>query len=85
MKNTKLAKLEFYRKKINLTQAKLAKKIGVERYRIADWEQGRSEPSLNNLIALSNALEISIEKLLDADHIKISESSDENILSIIKK
>ncbi len=36
MKNRKLRNLELYRKRNNLSQIKLAEKIGIKRYRIAD-------------------------------------------------
>ena len=85
MKNKKLKNLEKYRKQNNLSQAKLAEKIGVERYRIADWEQGRSEPSISMLKKLSEALGISIEMLIDQNSLKIAESSEPSILQIIKK
>lgn len=85
MKNKKLKNLEIYRKQNNLSQAKLAEKIGVERYRIADWEQGRSEPSISMLKKLSEILGISIEMLIDQNSLKIAESSELSILQIIKK
>ena len=85
MENKPLVNLKKYRKNCKLSQAELAKKIGIERYRIADWEQGRSQPSLDNLVALANALSVSIETLLGTEYIKINESSDEKLLSLIKR
>ena len=46
-----------------LTVKELAKKIGVTPQTIYNWEQGKSEPKKNQLIALSEALEIGIEYL----------------------
>lgn len=80
-----LNKLEFFRKRNHFTQEQLAKLINVERYRIADWEQGRSQPSLENLIKLSNVLNVSIESLLNIINIKVEESSDKEILDLITK
>ncbi|HBF67791.1 MAG TPA: hypothetical protein DDW20_00505 [Firmicutes bacterium] len=85
MKNRKLRNLELYRKRNNLSQIKLAEKIGIKRYRIADWEQGRSEPSISMLKKLSDTLGVSIETLIDQNSLKIEESSDPTILQIIKK
>ncbi|MCQ2815500.1 MAG: helix-turn-helix domain-containing protein [Bacilli bacterium] len=85
MKRNKLIKLEYYRKQNNLSQAKLAKLIGVERYRISDWEQGRSEPSIENLEKLSATLCVPISNLINQDFIKIFESSDPGILKLIEK
>lgn len=80
-----LNKLEFFRKRNHFTQEQLANLINVERYRIADWEQGRSQPSLENLIKLSNVLNVSIESLLNIINIKVEESSDKEILDLITK
>ncbi len=68
-----------------MTQSQLAEKIGVERYSIADWEQGRSEPSISNLIALLKILDVSFEDLLGLNDIRIKDSSSETILSLIRK
>lgn len=85
MKKSSLQKLKYYRKINKLTQSELAKQMNVERYCIADWEQGRSEPSLENLTQLSTILGVSIENLTDTEYIKINESSDEELIKLIKK
>ena len=38
----------------NLSQTELAEKLNVKQYVISSWEIGRSEPSINQLISLSN-------------------------------
>ncbi len=83
MKKTKLLGLEPSRKKMGLTQAQLAKMMNVERYRIADWEQGRSEPSINNLILLSDILDVSMEELLGIEYHKMFDTSDIDLLTLI--
>ena len=85
MSEKRLIKLQYFRKQNHLSQAKLAEIIGVERYRIADWEQGRSEPSIENLKKLSLALCIPISTLINQDSVKVSESSDPDILKLIGK
>ena len=48
----------------NLTQKELAEKIGVVGHNVGDWERGKCEPSLNMLVKIASALEVSIDYLL---------------------
>jgi len=57
-------RLRQLRKENGLTQKELAEKIGVLNYRIYDWENGRSEPSLDDLVLLAQALDVSTDYLL---------------------
>ena len=54
-----------FRKKRNMTQKDLAKKIGVSNSRISNWEQGINRPDADMLVAICNALEVSPSDLLD--------------------
>jgi transcriptional regulator with XRE-family HTH domain len=56
------------RRNRNLSQAQLAKIAGVPRSTIANMETGSGNPSLAILIALSKALRVSIEELLQEPH-----------------
>lgn len=47
-----------------LKQSELAEKIGVTKAAIAAYEEGRSEPNLRNVIALSRALGVRVGWLL---------------------
>lgn len=51
------------RREKNLTQEKLAQKIGVSKNNIISWEKGRYEPSGKNLINLMKLLELSLKDL----------------------
>ena len=73
MKEFMLKNLEYFRKEKHLTQLQLAEKMNVKRYNIADWEQGRTEPSLFNLVALGKALGVSVETLLGIENFKEKE------------
>ncbi|MDY4787808.1 MAG: helix-turn-helix transcriptional regulator [Bacilli bacterium] len=53
------------RKELNMTQQDLAKKLNVSDKVISKWETGRSIPDTSLLIPLSQALEISVNELLD--------------------
>ena len=73
MKEFMLKNLEYFRKEKHLTQLQLAEKMHVKRYNIADWEQGRTEPSLFNLVALGKTLGVSVETLLGIENFKEKE------------
>lgn len=51
------------RKQLGFSQEALAEKIQVSRQAISKWENGDSYPDLPKLIALSNALDISLDQL----------------------
>lgn len=76
MSTSAVTKLEFYRKKNGLTQSQLASDLGLKRYTIADWEQGRSQPSIENPVSLSRCLGISIDDLIGFEPIRLVDSSD---------
>ncbi|MDM5132881.1 helix-turn-helix domain-containing protein [Aeromonas piscicola] len=52
------------RKELNLTQADLAKMVGVSRVSISKWEGGEIQPNGANLFALAKALGVSPEWVL---------------------
>ena len=45
------------------SQARLAERLGVTRHRLGKWELGLSAPSLEDLVALLDALEVTFEEL----------------------
>lgn len=59
-----MLKIRELRSERNLTQEQLAKEIGVKNYTVANWEQGRTSPSIEDLCALSDFFECSIDYLL---------------------
>ena len=58
------ARIRIMRKSLGLTQADLAKKIGITKQAITTYETGRREPSFRNLIGLSRVLNVTIDWLL---------------------
>ncbi len=48
----------------NLTQDKLAKLIGMSKMTISHWESGYCEPSIAQLIMLSDLFEVSVDYLV---------------------
>lgn len=54
-----------YRKKKGLSQEELANQCHISRQAISKWENGTAKPDMDNLKALSKALGISIDSLLE--------------------
>ena len=56
------------RKERNLTQEKLAEKLGVSFQTISAWERNEYKPETENLINLAEALDVSISSLVEERH-----------------
>ena len=54
-------KIKKKRKELNLTQEYLAKELNISRQAISKWEKEMSEPSMENLVKLSEIFEVDIE------------------------
>ena len=52
------------RKRNGWSQEELAEKLGVSRQAVSKWENGTSDPSTSNLIALAKLFDLSAEELL---------------------
>ena len=61
------------RKKDNLTQEKLAEKIGVSRQTLSNWENNNIQPSIDMLIRLSNYFSVSTDYMLGLEERKFIE------------
>ena len=53
-----------YRIRCNMTQEFVAESLGVSRQAVSKWENGTSDPSTSNLLALAKLFGISAEELL---------------------
>ena len=56
-----------YRKANNLSQDELAEKLGVSRQSISLWENGQTQPTLDNIIALAKIFHITSDALLSSE------------------
>ena len=61
------------RKEQKMTQFDLATKIGVTDRAVSKWENGRGLPDISLISALCEALEISIDELLEGERVEDSE------------
>ena len=80
-----------YRKKRGLSQEQLGEEVDVTRQTISNWELGETSPNSDQLKALSKALNVSIDELLDNDienvvvsRLKITEKQQKSIKKILK-
>ena len=56
-------KLKELRLQHGLTQAQLGEKVGVKQNTFTNWENGKREPSFENLVKLADLLEVSLDSL----------------------
>lgn len=77
--------LVYLRKRDKLTQEALAEKLNVSRSIIAMYENGRRDPSLENLEAIADEFNVSIDFLVgpvdSGDHTKVFISNLERIIN----
>jgi transcriptional regulator with XRE-family HTH domain len=57
--------LKAIRLSVNLAQKEISEKLGVVESCYANWEQGRTEPNINNIRKLAKIFEVSYDELLD--------------------
>lgn len=62
--------LKEHRTRCKMTQEFVAEAIGVTRQAVSKWENGTTDPSTSNLLALSKLYDISAEELLHSVEVK---------------
>jgi transcriptional regulator with XRE-family HTH domain len=60
--------LAYYRKKAGLNQTQAAEKIGTKKTTLASWEQNKSQPDADMLVALAMAYHVSLSELCGMDY-----------------
>ena len=65
-------KIKNKRKELNLTQEYLAKELNISRQAVSKWEKGLSEPSMDNLVKISEIFRV------DIDYFKKDSDQEEN-------
>lgn len=56
--------LKMFRKQNGFTQEQVAEKLGVSRQAVAKWERGESVPDIENVIALADMYEVTVDSLV---------------------
>lgn len=64
-KKTLGEKLKMYRTNCKMTQEFVAESLGVSRQAVSKWENGTSDPSTSNLLALAKLYGVSVEEILN--------------------
>ena len=64
MKNSFGGNLRVLRTERKMSQAALAKAVGVTQQAVSGWESGSMEPTLSNLWALADVFDISVDELI---------------------
>ncbi|BDD04778.1 helix-turn-helix domain-containing protein [Aureibacter tunicatorum] len=76
--------IKFFRKRLNITQAKFAELIGVKRSLVGAYEEGRSDPRLVNLLTISRLFKVSVDHLITLEFAKLSEKKIKDIQTIFE-
>ncbi|MBQ6780903.1 MAG: helix-turn-helix transcriptional regulator, partial [Treponema sp.] len=58
------ARIKEIRQHIGLTQAEVAEKLGIAKQSVTNYESGKTDPSIRNLIALATVLGVTTDYLL---------------------
>ena len=66
-------RLKKLRKDIGLTQVDVASKLGISQQAYASWERGAKKPTQDNLVNISQILNVSVDYLVG----NLQETSDE--------
>jgi transcriptional regulator with XRE-family HTH domain len=61
------AKIQYLRKKQNITQEQLADYLGVSRQSVSKWESDGAYPETDKLVRLSSLFQVSLDYLLRED------------------
>lgn len=71
-------KINFYRKKLGLSQEELGQKLLVSRQTISLWEKGQTVPTIDNLIRLKEIFGVSVDEILGVQDDIANEKETEN-------
>lgn len=66
------------RLRCKMTQEFVSETLGVSRQAVSKWENGSSDPSTSNLIALAKLYGVSSEELLKSTEVSVSNDENKN-------
>lgn len=70
-------RLKMYRTQKGLSQEKIAEMLDVSRQAVTKWEAGQTTPSSDNLIALANLYDVSLDELIGKNKDEIASTDKE--------
>ena len=70
-------RLKMYRTQKGLSQEKIAEMLDVSRQAVTKWEAGHTTPSSDNLIALANLYDVSLDELIGKNENKMVSAEEE--------
>ena len=76
------------RKERNLTQEKLAEKLGITDRAVSKWETGKSLPDASIMLELCGLLGITVNDLLSGEEVtmeKINEKTEKNLIEMVRQ
>lgn len=71
------ALISVLRRKVGLTQAELAEKLGISYQAVSSWERGASMPDIGKLVDLARALNTTVDHLLTGENEETTEQPAE--------
>ena len=74
-------RLKMYRTQKGLSQEKIAEMLDVSRQAVTKWEAGQTTPSSDNLIALANLYDVSLDELIGKNEMVSTEEEKEKRFS----
>ena len=76
--------LKYYREKAGFTQEEVANELRVTRQSISRWENGKSNPDLDNLVLISELYQVSLDHLIKENE-ELFKKIDQNVQEIQDK
>lgn len=76
--------LKYYREKAGFTQEEVANELRITRQSISRWENGKSNPDLDNLVLISELYQVSIDHLIKENE-ELFKKIDQNTQEIQDK
>ena len=77
------ARIREVRKARQLSQERLAEKVGLEPKQISRIEGGKSSPSMDTLEAIARELQVDMKDLLDYQHLQEEEPIEDQALRLL--
>lgn len=72
------------RKNKNLTQNQLAEKLNVTDRAVSKWERGKSMPDYSIMLELCNILDITVDELLNGEHLG-DDHYEETVINLVQE